>query len=166
MSALTASQQRILDEVRAAGHKTYNGLARRPIEALEAQGLVTVDWDQRAHVKGSGIELTWKITVTPVAGKEVPTSVTFFATEHGVAYADMSNLSIGASHDYTWKCEVSPTGYRRRCVSIDGNDAGITRWQRIATFRTEKTAAEVEEYAQQQITKRERRGDHVWRAEA
>jgi hypothetical protein len=62
---LTASQQRILDEVRQAGERTYNGRARRPIEALEAVGLVDVSWDSVAHAKGSGIELTQSITVRP-----------------------------------------------------------------------------------------------------
>jgi hypothetical protein len=62
---LTASQQRILTEVQS-GPRTYNGLAGKPIQALEDRGLVTVDWDMRPQAKGSGIELVWSITVTAV----------------------------------------------------------------------------------------------------
>lgn len=70
VSALTPAQERYLAEIRAAGTKVYNGRARKVIEALEAAGLVTVDWDRRAQAKGNGIELTEVITVvaTQVAG--------------------------------------------------------------------------------------------------
>lgn len=62
--ALTHAQKRVLAEVRVTGRRIYNGRARRPVEALEAAGLVSVDWDMVPHVKGNGIELTWRITVT------------------------------------------------------------------------------------------------------
>lgn len=56
-----------MEQVTEAGSKgrKYNGIARRPIEALEAAGLVNVDWDMRPVSKGSGIELVWSIRVTP-----------------------------------------------------------------------------------------------------
>lgn len=62
---LTPAQERYLAEVRQAGRKVYNGRAQRPIRALEAAGLVDVDWDMRAQAKGNGIELVHVITVTP-----------------------------------------------------------------------------------------------------
>ena len=62
---LTRAQQRILDDVRAAGSKTYNGRAAKSIRVLEAAGLVEVTWDMRAQTKGSGIELVHEITVRP-----------------------------------------------------------------------------------------------------
>lgn len=62
---LTPSQRRIYDEVRRDGKRIYNGRARRPIEALEKRGLATVDWDMEARTKGNGIQLCWRITVTP-----------------------------------------------------------------------------------------------------
>lgn len=65
MAKLTPAQERYLAEIRQAGVKTYNGRARRPIQALEAAGLISVDWDMRPHSKGSGIELVEKITVRP-----------------------------------------------------------------------------------------------------
>jgi hypothetical protein len=61
---MTEAQQRILAEV-ASGPRTYNGRARKPIEALERLGLVQVDWDMRPQAKGNGLELTWRITVRP-----------------------------------------------------------------------------------------------------
>jgi hypothetical protein len=63
--ALTPAQERMLAEVRRDGKRVYNGRAQRPIKALEAAGLVDVDWDMRAQSKGGGIELVWVITVTP-----------------------------------------------------------------------------------------------------
>lgn len=62
---LTAPQGRILADVRRDGQKTYNARARRPIERLEALGLVLVDWDVDLAVKGSGTYLRWRITVRP-----------------------------------------------------------------------------------------------------
>lgn len=62
---LTPPQAAMLRQVRAAGQKVYNGRARRTIAALESAGLVSVDWDMRPQAKGSGMELTEKITVRP-----------------------------------------------------------------------------------------------------
>ena len=63
--SLTPAQARILADVREHGQRIYNGRARTPIEALEAHGLVAVDWDMRPQVKGNGMELVWRITVRP-----------------------------------------------------------------------------------------------------
>lgn len=70
MPELTDAQQRILDEVRAAGAegRKYNGRVKRPIDALVAAGFVNADYDMRAQAKGGGIELVWSITVTPKEG--------------------------------------------------------------------------------------------------
>ncbi len=69
-AALTPAQRRILADVRAAGVKTYNGRARRQITALEAAGLVDVEWDMHPQPKGGGINLVWRITVRPRAATE------------------------------------------------------------------------------------------------
>jgi hypothetical protein len=63
---LTKAQERYLAEIRAAGVKHYNNRARKPLEALEAAGLITVDWDMRAQTKGNGIELVGQNTARPV----------------------------------------------------------------------------------------------------
>ena len=60
---LTEAQIRYLADIRAAGEKTYNGRAWKPLEALEAAGLITVDWDVRGH--GNDLP-TWKLTARPV----------------------------------------------------------------------------------------------------
>lgn len=62
---LTAAQERYLAEIRRDGKRVYNGRARKPIKALEAAGLVDVDWDMRATAKGNGIQMVEVITVTP-----------------------------------------------------------------------------------------------------
>jgi hypothetical protein len=66
MTKLTKAQQRYLEEIRQAGVKTYNDRARRPLEALEQAGLITVEWDMRAQTKGNGIELVGHNTARPV----------------------------------------------------------------------------------------------------
>jgi hypothetical protein len=50
-TSLTAPQRRYLTEIAAApsGERCYNGRARRPLEALEAMGLIEVYW----HPEGS-----------------------------------------------------------------------------------------------------------------
>ena len=63
---MSASQRRILDEVRRDGVRVYNGRVRIPIKALEACGLVEVEWDHIERTKGNGIELAQRITVRPV----------------------------------------------------------------------------------------------------
>lgn len=60
---MTKAQAAMLSEVRAAGKKVYNGRARRTIEALEAAGFITVDWDMIPCVKGNGMDLRERITV-------------------------------------------------------------------------------------------------------
>lgn len=60
VDALTSAQQRILDQVKTGPH-VYTGRARKPVEALEKLGLVTVDWDLVLHAIGGA---TWRITVT------------------------------------------------------------------------------------------------------
>ncbi len=62
---LTPAQSRILAAVRRDGERRYNGLARRPIEALERAGLVTVTWDAVPEAKGSSMTLVQRITVRP-----------------------------------------------------------------------------------------------------
>lgn len=61
---LTASQGRILAAVRKDGPRVYTGRATKPIERLEALGLVTVDWD--ADLDATKGRLRWRITVTAV----------------------------------------------------------------------------------------------------
>jgi hypothetical protein len=63
---LTPAQRRYLEAIRQAGVKVYNDRARKPLEALEAAGLITVDWDMRAQTKGNGIELVGCNTARPV----------------------------------------------------------------------------------------------------
>lgn len=65
---LTQSQRRLLGAIRATGTtgKIYNDRARRPLQTLEAAGLITVRWDSRAQSKGSGIELVGHNTAWPV----------------------------------------------------------------------------------------------------
>jgi hypothetical protein len=62
---LSPAQARMLDEVRSAGERTYNGRARRTVERLASLGLVTVEYDQIAQSKGSGIELVERFRVRP-----------------------------------------------------------------------------------------------------
>jgi hypothetical protein len=61
---VTSAQAKLLEDVRAAGERVYNGRARRTIEALERAGLVTAKYDMQPHAKGSvGFTLTERITV-------------------------------------------------------------------------------------------------------
>jgi hypothetical protein len=61
---MTKVQARVLADVRAAGERRYNGRMRKTIEALQARGLVTADFDLVPHAMG---KWTWRITVRPVA---------------------------------------------------------------------------------------------------
>lgn len=70
MTKLTKPQQRYLDEIRASGEKRYNGRARRTVKALEGAGLITVEYDQNAHVKGGGIEITEVFICRPVVSND------------------------------------------------------------------------------------------------
>jgi hypothetical protein len=65
---LTAAQERILRDARLGRTRPYNGIARRPIEALEALGLVEVDWDMTPHADAHGNigSLSWRISITAV----------------------------------------------------------------------------------------------------
>lgn len=58
----------MLDEVRAAGTRSYNGRARRSVEALERAGLVTYEYDLIPHATGNGISFTERFIVTAVEG--------------------------------------------------------------------------------------------------
>ena len=60
---LTPAQARILAAAQE-GPRTYNGRATKPIERLEALGLVTVDWDMILTAEGGGAGTRWRITVT------------------------------------------------------------------------------------------------------
>jgi hypothetical protein len=62
---LTKAQERYLYEIRQVGECVYNNRARKPLEALEAAGLITVDWDMRAQTKGGGIELVGRNVAKP-----------------------------------------------------------------------------------------------------
>jgi hypothetical protein len=59
---LTIPQRKLLAEVRKDGSRVYNGRARSRIEALEAAGLVTADWDMELLADGGTL---WRITVEP-----------------------------------------------------------------------------------------------------
>ena len=61
---LTAAQARILATVRQQGSHVYNARARRPVERLQALGLVTADWDMDLTASGG---VRWRITVTPAS---------------------------------------------------------------------------------------------------
>lgn len=65
MPNLTSAQARVLAEVRAAGERSYNGRARRSVEALAGLGLVTYDYDLVLHAKGGGVTATERFTVRP-----------------------------------------------------------------------------------------------------
>lgn len=69
---LTIPQQRMLDRVRTTGPLVFNGRATKTIEALEAAGLVTVNWDMDLVTKGNGTQARWRITVTAVPGQGSP----------------------------------------------------------------------------------------------
>jgi len=60
---LTKPQRRYLAAIIKAGTKQYNGRARKPLEVLEAAGLVEYDYDLIPHVKGNGIQYTESFTV-------------------------------------------------------------------------------------------------------
>jgi hypothetical protein len=62
---LTDPQRRMLQEVRDAGTRSYNGRARRTLEALEQAGLVEYDYELVPHADGVYTE---RFTVTPVEG--------------------------------------------------------------------------------------------------
>jgi hypothetical protein len=62
---LTPAQERYLRRLLANGTQVFNDRARRPLEALEALGFVSVVWDQRAQSKGGGIELVGSNHATP-----------------------------------------------------------------------------------------------------
>jgi len=64
--SLTAPQRRYLAEIREAGERRYNGRARRTLEALETEGLIEIEYDQVAHAKGNGIELTEVFICRPI----------------------------------------------------------------------------------------------------
>jgi hypothetical protein len=59
---LTDAQRAYLAEIRAARSRTYNGRARRPLEALAARGLVTLTCYMLPQAKGNGMELVQRIT--------------------------------------------------------------------------------------------------------
>jgi hypothetical protein len=67
--SLTPAQARILAAVQA-GPRKYNGRAIKPVERLEALGLVTVDWEMDLTVKGGGAGTVWRITVTAAKGRK------------------------------------------------------------------------------------------------
>lgn len=65
---LTPAQARYLDEIRAAGERSYNGRARNPIETLRSHGLIEYDFELVPHAdSGSGISFTERYTCRPVA---------------------------------------------------------------------------------------------------
>lgn len=61
--SLTPAQKRYLNRIRKAGSKglTFNGRAKRPLKALEAAGLIFVEWDKVAQASGSGIQLVGRL---------------------------------------------------------------------------------------------------------
>jgi hypothetical protein len=63
---MTTAQQRYLEEIREAGTRTYNGRARRPVEALAALGLIGYRYEQVPQSKGNGIEVTERFVCWPV----------------------------------------------------------------------------------------------------
>lgn len=65
---LTPAQREMLAEVRESGRRIYNGRARRTVQALEAAGLVKVEYDLNPHRNGSWTE---RLTVTPVGAAAV-----------------------------------------------------------------------------------------------
>jgi hypothetical protein len=63
---LTDAQRAYLQEIRTAGSRVYNARARRPLRALEAAGLITLDEDLNIHANGS---TSWRITATAKEAK-------------------------------------------------------------------------------------------------
>ncbi len=70
---LTAPQARYLAEIREAGERSYNGRARRPLEALERAGLIEYDYALVPRASGSGLigELTERFTARPAPARFV-----------------------------------------------------------------------------------------------
>jgi hypothetical protein len=54
---MTAAQRRYLAAIVAAGEKSYNGRARKPVTALRDAGLVTYEFDLVPHYNGRYTEL-------------------------------------------------------------------------------------------------------------
>lgn len=63
IEGLTAAQLNLYQDVLADRVRVYNGRARTRVKALEAAGLVRVEWDMRPQAKGNGMELVEKIVV-------------------------------------------------------------------------------------------------------
>jgi hypothetical protein len=90
---LTVAQMRYLGEIVRAesGSVTYNGRARKPVEALEREGLITYDYGQVPQAKGSGIEIVERFTCRPTrAGKRR-------AAELDLVPADLSSSILEGS---------------------------------------------------------------------
>lgn len=64
MKPLTAAQERLLREINAAGVRVYGGRSLKPLQALEARGLIALDVDMRPQSKGNGIELVYSLTAS------------------------------------------------------------------------------------------------------
>ncbi len=62
---LTDAQARMLADVRRDGVRVYNGRARRTVEALDAKGLVDVNYSVHAQAKGNGIQWVERLEVFP-----------------------------------------------------------------------------------------------------
>ncbi len=57
---ITVAQRSLLEDIRTAGVKTYNGRAARMITELEQRDLVHAEWELILH---GGAHATWSITV-------------------------------------------------------------------------------------------------------
>lgn len=64
---MTPAQERYLREIRAAGERSYNGRARKPLEALRAAGLVEYDFTLIPTGMGRYMEC---FTVRPVYDRD------------------------------------------------------------------------------------------------
>ena len=62
---LTASQRRIIDELRTGCSQRYNGLMEKPLKRLEALGLVRLDVEQRCNaLRPTRSSLWWVASLT------------------------------------------------------------------------------------------------------
>lgn len=93
LSKLTEPQRRMLAEIRAAGGtKTYNGRARKTLEALEAAGLVEYDYELDAHANGRYTERFFDVKARPMTSEEYTADCERLASEASGLLSELSTL--------------------------------------------------------------------------
>lgn len=64
---MTKAEERILKDVTENGPQKFTGHMEKPIKALAAKGLVTVDADLRLCAHGRGSRTRWVYTVAAIS---------------------------------------------------------------------------------------------------